>query len=301
MFDALQCFEDALRFDPDYALALAGLADTYTMLCLHSYMPPEEAWPNAASAADHAVKIGPGLAEVHGAIATISLLFERDWAKAETEYLTALKLNPSYVQASSWYVIFFLPIVKRDHETAVKQARINLESDPLSSYAQTIVCTAATNAGLYDEAITAGERSVEYDSDSFIGWYRLGYSNHAAGNLVTAIQTYKKAIDISGRHNWALASLLSLLVEPSAYQQIGEGNLIYRELFTKARTGYVSPSLLALASATLGKDEDAIRYATQAVTRHDPFFILITQKRPDNRALYAIPEFREMVKAIGLH
>jgi adenylate cyclase len=44
MLEGLRCFQDALKIDPDYALALAGLADSYTMLCLHSYIPPEEAW-----------------------------------------------------------------------------------------------------------------------------------------------------------------------------------------------------------------------------------------------------------------
>ncbi len=52
MFEGLRCFEEAFKIDPGYALALSGLADTYTMLCLHSYMSPEEAWPKAAAAAN---------------------------------------------------------------------------------------------------------------------------------------------------------------------------------------------------------------------------------------------------------
>ena len=75
MFEGLRCFEDALKLDPDYPLALAGLADSYTMLCDHSYLAPEEAWPKAQSAADRALEIGQELAEVHSAIATIALLF----------------------------------------------------------------------------------------------------------------------------------------------------------------------------------------------------------------------------------
>jgi hypothetical protein len=53
MFEGLKCFEEALKIDPDYALALTGLADTYTMLCLHSYISPEEAWPKAKKAANY--------------------------------------------------------------------------------------------------------------------------------------------------------------------------------------------------------------------------------------------------------
>lgn len=255
----------------------------------------------AAAAANHAVQIGPGLAEVHSAIATIALLFERNWTKAETEYLSALELNPSYLQARSWYALFYLQIVRFDDEAALKHAHLAVEYDPLSSYAQTIVSAVNSNAGLHDEAIEAAKRSVEFDQESFLARYFLGYSNHCAGNIASAIQAYKQAIDISGRHNWALTTLLSLLLESSEYQQVGEGNFLYRELLTKAKMGYVSPSLLAIASATLGKNEDAIRYTSQALDRHDPYFILTTQNRPENKALRAIPEFGEMMKAIGLH
>jgi TolB-like protein/tetratricopeptide (TPR) repeat protein len=300
VFDALQCFEEALEIDPDYALALSGLADSYSLLSLHSYMSPEEAWPKAMKAAQHAVQIAPELAEVHASLATILILFERDWNGAESEYLTASKLNPQYIQARSWYAIFYLPVVKLDFEAACKQARLNVEYDPLSSYAQTIMCSTAIFADLYDEAIAAGKRSVDYDQDSFIGWYYLGLSNHAAGNISLAIQAYKKSVDISGRHNWALISLLSIFSEPSEYQQIREANLLYAELLTKERVGYASPSLLAIASATIGKYEDAIRYFSQAIKRHDPFFILAIQKRPDNKALRALPEFQSLIRAIGL-
>lgn len=301
VFDALQCFEEALQIDPDYALALSGLADSYSLLSLHSYMSPEEAWPKAMIAAKHAVQIAPELAEVHASLATILILFERDWNRAESEYLIALKLNPQYIQARSWYAIFYLPVVKLDFETACKHAHLNVEYDPLSSYVQAIVSTTAILAGLSDEAIAAGKRSVEYDRDSFLSWYYLGLSNHAAGNVSTAIQAYKKSLDISGRHNWALISLISIYSEPSEYQQIREAYLLYTELLTKERVGYASPSLLAIASATLGKNEDAIRYSIQAINRHDPFFIISTQKRPDNKALRALPEFQDLMKATGLH
>jgi TolB-like protein len=300
VFDALKCFEEALEIDPDYALALSGLADSYSLLSLHSYMSPEEAWPKARTAADHAVQIAPELAEVHASLATILILFERDWNKAESEYLTALKLNPRNIQARSWYAIFYLPIVKHEFESACKHARMNVECDPLSSYAQTIVCTTAIFANLYDEAIAAGKRSVEYDRDSFLSWYYFGLSNHAAGNISLAIQAYKKSVDISGRHNWALVSLLSIYSEPSDYQQIREANLLYSELLTKEKVGYASPSLLAIASATLGKNEDAIRYSVQAMNRHDPFFIISSEDRPDNKALRALPEFQALIKAVGL-
>ena len=139
MFEALRCFEAALSVDPDYALAWAGLTDTYSMLCLHSFIPPEEVWPKALQASQRAMETGPELAECHSAIGTIALLYERDWEKAEREYLKALELNPKYMQARTWYSLFYLQQVRNLNEEAIEQAEIAIEHDPLSSYAHTIL------------------------------------------------------------------------------------------------------------------------------------------------------------------
>jgi TolB-like protein len=301
VFDALKCFEDALKIDPDYALALAGLADSYSMLCVHSYLPPEESWPKATAAATRAITLGPRLAEVHSAIATIAILFERNWIKAEKEYLTALELNPRYLQARTWYSIFYLLNVKLDFGEALKHARLSVENDPLSSYAQHVVCYIASNAGFYDEGIAAGKKCLEYDPDSFLALYFWGFSNHFAGNIGLAIQAYKHAVEISGRHIWALNSLLSILMEPSEFQQLLSGEYLYSELLTKQRSGYASPAIMAMASATYGKHEEALLYATQALDRHDPNYVMMIHDRPDNKALRSIPEFRELMNINGLH
>lgn len=301
MFEGIRCFENALNIDPDYALALAGMADSYTMLCLHSYMQPEEAWPRATAAANSALELGPELAEVHSAIAIIALLFERNWARAETEFLTALSLNQRYLQARCWYALFYLQMVRCDHEEALKHARLAVEYDPLSSYAQGVLSVVASSALLHEVGIALAKRSVEYDQESFGAWYYLGYSYHCAGDIASAIHAYKQAINLSGRHNWALTHLLSLLLEPSEYQQVEEANYIYGELLTKEKTGYLSPFLLAIASAELGKNEVAIQYTSQALSRHDPLFALAVAGRPDNKAFRAIPKIVEMMKSIGLY
>ena len=125
-------------------------------------------------------------------------------------------------------------------------------------------------------------------------------SSEKIGNIKEAIEAYKRAIDISGRHNWALGSLLALLIEPSQYQNKAEAGYIYKELLTKEKVGYVSPFVLALASAAFGKNDEAIRYTKLALDRHDPYFVVLVPGRPDNKCLLAIPEIGDLIKAIGL-
>jgi len=103
-------------------------------------------------------------------------------------------------------------------------------------------------------------------------------------------------LEISGRHNWALTSLVVTYAEGN---QLREANVIYNELLTKAKLSFVSPALLAIASAALDKNEDAIRYARQAYERHDPFQVVTSRSWPDSKKLRSLPEYREILKLLA--
>ncbi|MEX2234590.1 MAG: tetratricopeptide repeat protein [Cyclobacteriaceae bacterium] len=296
MFEGLRCFEAALKLDPHYALALVGVADTYTMLCFHSYMAPEEVWPKAIEAATQALELGPDLAESHCANATIALLYERNWKKAESEYKRALELNPRYLQARCWYAFFYLAGVRGDNEEALKQARLSVENDPMSAYAYVILCIISSMAKLHDEAVEAALKAVEYDPDAFTPWNWLGNSYHWSGNLPAALKPFNRALEISGRHNWTLTSLVVTYAEGN---HMREANVIYNELLTKSKLSFVSPTLLAIASAALGKNEEAIRYSRQAYDRHDPFQVISSNSWPDSQKLCSLPEYNAILKLLA--
>lgn len=300
MFDGLRYFEEALAIDPGYALAHVGLADSYTMLCLHSYMAPEEALPKATKASMHALQLEPDLAEAHNAIAIIANLFEFNWQKAESEYIKALELKPSYIQARCWYSFFFLQYVRQDSLEAIHQAEQAIEYDGMSSYAQSMLCAVASFNLMHDVADKAGKRAVEFDPDSFSAWHILAGAHYAAGNFSDAIEEYKHALKISGRHNWSLYGLQTLYTEPGKFQNKIEAEYLYKELITKARMGYVAPSILAIASANVGKTSDAIAYIKEAINRHDPFTIQVQASWYLNQPISRIIEIEDLLRSIYL-
>jgi eukaryotic-like serine/threonine-protein kinase len=86
-------FHQALDKDPTYALAYVGLADSYIYLGSDP-LPPKEAFPQAKAYAEKALALNPALAEAHGSLGQVKLLYEWDWAGAERELQPALGLNP---------------------------------------------------------------------------------------------------------------------------------------------------------------------------------------------------------------
>jgi hypothetical protein len=86
-------FRDAIKIDPKYALAYAGLADCYYRLS-NIHLHPKEAMPKAETAAVNALLIDERLAEAHALLGLIRMFYDRDWPAAETEFRRSIELAP---------------------------------------------------------------------------------------------------------------------------------------------------------------------------------------------------------------
>jgi DNA-binding winged helix-turn-helix (wHTH) protein/TolB-like protein/Flp pilus assembly protein TadD len=95
-------FEAAVRRDPRFALAHAGLADTLAVLGVFDMRPPAMVFPQSRAAAQRAVELDDQLAEAHAALGHFAVQFERNWQEGERLYRKALGLRPSYAQAVMW-------------------------------------------------------------------------------------------------------------------------------------------------------------------------------------------------------
>ncbi|MGH8606933.1 MAG: tetratricopeptide repeat protein, partial [Gammaproteobacteria bacterium] len=131
-------FELALIEDPDYALALSGLADTYSLLSSwYGYLPPGEVIPKAVAAAKRALQLGSRLAEAHTSLGFSQ--FFRDWDRSgtEREYGCAIELNPGTVPARYW--LGWLYSCAGNHAAAIEHCRQAAELDPFSPIARTFL------------------------------------------------------------------------------------------------------------------------------------------------------------------
>ena len=149
---ARECFERAVELDQRYALAWAGLADTRTSQAVYGLLPPDETLPHALEAARRATELGPDLADTHNALAYASWI-NRDWPTAEREFLRALEVNPTHVQARCWYGLYYLQITVGRMEDGVVEARQALECDPFSAYGTAIYALTLAGAGRPADAI----------------------------------------------------------------------------------------------------------------------------------------------------
>jgi adenylate cyclase len=293
---AVECFEKAVRLDPDYALAWAGLADAYSALGYYGLAPTQACMPKGTEAARRAVALGPSLAEAHAALAMAALMGTWDEAEAEREFLRALDLNPRHIQARGSYALYYLTFAKGCYKEAMAQAKLALECDPLSSYAHSAYGMICGCAGQCAEAVQATRRGMELDPASYIAHHTLHLALHVCGRFEESVAIGEQALAMSGRHSWTMGTLAVTFAD---WGKPADADALYAEMLARARRQYVPPAILALAAAATSKEDEAICHARNALESRDPMCPLFSKHWSQTARLYAYPRFREIIARMG--
>src|SRR5258705_27491 len=158
---AIRYFEKAIEKDPQYALAWAGIADSYTLLGEYGNIPRKELYPKAEAAVNKALEIDNRLAEVHTSLASLLMLSKWDWVNSENGFKLALGLNPNYATAHHWYSQWFLSMGRL--EESLRMISRAAELDPVSQAILKDQGLALYYNRQYDNAIEIARKALELD------------------------------------------------------------------------------------------------------------------------------------------
>lgn len=160
---AIVHFNEAVRKDPNYALAYAGLADSYCLLADYQGAPAPQSYEKARTAALKALELDDSLAEAQTSLAYISMYRDWDWEGAERRYRLAIARNPNYATAHQWYAEFLTAMGRFDD--ALAEIRRAKEIDPLSAVINAGEVWTLYFARRYDEAIEQGRNLYQLRPD----------------------------------------------------------------------------------------------------------------------------------------
>jgi TolB-like protein/Flp pilus assembly protein TadD/predicted Ser/Thr protein kinase len=194
----LEYFQQAIEEDPGFALAHAGVADSYAVgRGLYLNVTPLEAHTRARAAAIKAIGLDESLAEAHTTLADGLFYFDWDWDGAEREFKRAIELNPNYATAYQWYAEFLAAM--RRHEEAIAAARRAQELDPLSPIITVSVGGALAVAGRYEEAVAEVEQALDLDRDFSQAWFELADHYEDLGRVDESINAWQRALTLIGK------------------------------------------------------------------------------------------------------
>jgi serine/threonine-protein kinase len=155
---AVTYLDDAIRLDPNYALAYAERAEAWALIGDLAGERPMT-YPKARSDAEKAVAIAPGLAEAHAALGWVRFFVDWKFAEGLNELERAKELSPANPTANDLLARVIVYVGRFDD--AESQARYAVEIDPLSVSAWFNLARVLFNAGKLDEAEAAGRKVPE--------------------------------------------------------------------------------------------------------------------------------------------
>ena len=290
---AVDLFNQAIAKDPKFALAQAGLADSYSLIADSGYLSPGEAWPKAKTAAMVAVGIEDSVAEAHTSLALVKAYYDWDWAGAEMEFRRAIELNPNSAAAHHWYGAYLAKLGRQDE--AQRELQKALELDPLSLLISTSVGWDYYASRQFDRAIEQLRKTLEMDQEYGPARRLLEICYEQKGMYKEAVAEWQKTFTLA--NNPELAAAIGQDFARSGYPAVLQDWLEGLQELSKRE--YVSPYEVAQVQARLGDREQAFRWLEKAYAERDSG-ILALKVEPAFQSLRSDPRLQNLVKRIGL-
>jgi TolB-like protein/Tfp pilus assembly protein PilF len=288
---AIEYFNQAIAKDPNYALAYAGLADSYLLLPNYGNASTQESIPPARDALKRALELDDSLAEAYassGLLDTLEVHLER----AITDFERAIELKPNYATAHHWLMLGHLSLGHFD--LAITEAKRALELDPLSVIINADFAWAYFCARRFDEAEAQARKTLEIDPRFFLAHYYLGEVLQFKGRLADAISEYQTAFDLNG-------DPYSLGMLGQAYGRNGqkdEAQKVLARLNELAKSRYVAPYAIAVVHLGLGDKERALDELERAFQSGDTNYLFVVKVDPMLDDLRGNPRFEALVQKI---
>jgi TolB-like protein/DNA-binding winged helix-turn-helix (wHTH) protein/Tfp pilus assembly protein PilF len=291
---SVEDFEQAYGKDPGYALAYAGLADSYLALSTYHFTP-REIKPKAKAAAMKALQLDETLAEAHTALGAVSLTYDWDWPAAERELKKAIELNPSSANAHHWYAHYLTAIGR--HEDAIAEIQRAHRLDPLSLDVNADEVLFLFMARKYDQAIAQGHKAIDLDPDFYLPHFFLALPLAQKGAFTEAIRELERARQLDN-------SPMILAVLGSVYAYAGEKRQAQAVLnqsiqIPKQHYAYICSYEIAIIYLGLGERDRAFECFQKSYRdRSDCMVWLKADPRLDG--LRSGSSYRNLLRQVGM-
>jgi tetratricopeptide (TPR) repeat protein len=282
---ALDYFQKAIAKDPGYALAYAGVADSFLKLSFTGGIPLKEAFPKAREAAVKALVLDPSLAEAHAVLATVKFHNDWDWSGAEAEHKQATALSPNYATAHFGYSCYLVAMGRLDE--AMKEIERARDLDPFSVPITWWLGQALYHARRYDDALRQDRRGLEMYPDNALFYDAMADVYEQKKMFGEAFAARQQALSLENDPN------VTALAE--AYKRSGYRGYLLKEAQVEQTH---NPAYAAHIYALLN-DEARAMTALEVCYKERCVGILFMRTAPELDSIRSSPRFRDLVRSIG--
>ncbi|HTM26929.1 MAG TPA: protein kinase [Vicinamibacterales bacterium] len=287
---SIEYLQQAIAKDPRYALAHAGLADSY--LSLGSFYV--EALLDGKAAAQKAIELDPALSEAHVALGHVKFWLDWDWPAADREFKQGIALNQTSALAHDQYSVYLAAMGRS--EDAIAEATRARELDALSPSVNTDLGWCLLYGGRVAEAIAQFKSTLDLDPNYASARWGLGAALAQQRTYADSIAELTRALSLSEGSPVVLGQL------GRAYGLSGnraEASRVLAELNGLAAREYVPSSAPALVQSGLGRQAEAVALLDRAYDEHD-FALVYLQVAPWFGGMRGNPRFARLAARMQL-
>jgi TolB-like protein/Flp pilus assembly protein TadD len=293
MGSGLEYFQEAIRLQPNFAQAYAGLADAYNGI---TFSRRSEYFQKAKSAVQKALAIDSTLSEGYSALGFINFMTEGDWNNAEKNLRKALQLNPNNIEALQRYSIYLTAMAR--HTEAIATIRKAARLDPLIPGTQALVSLHYAYARDYDTALTEITKTIELHPDFAGGYYFRGFVYAFKRMYPEALASLQKAVELDASGEVMYLSGMGWVYALAGKRD--EAIKILNKFQTPLKKEMVNSQDLALIYIGLGDFDKAFEYLNESAEETSSGSILLLKVAPWLDPLRSDPRFKELLKKVKL-
>jgi TolB-like protein/DNA-binding winged helix-turn-helix (wHTH) protein/Tfp pilus assembly protein PilF len=290
MEKAVEYFQEAIRIDPSYAQAYAGLASTYLERDIWGGLGIGKTADQVRANTLKALELDGELPEAHSLLGWIYFQYDWDWMHTEAEFKRAIELNANLPSSYARYA-FFLQAMGR-HQEALAVVHRAVELDPLSAWSIGEEGRILYRARRYEDAIARYRRALELDPGYLPALSRIAEAYAQLGKYDEALAWAQKYQQTSADPR------LSLRLMASIYASTGKRHEAAEALRTIEKNGDADEYGLAIIYSALGDHDRAIAELEKLVQKRSAMpFVFVG---PELDPLRSDPRFQQLLRRANL-
>jgi DNA-binding winged helix-turn-helix (wHTH) protein/TolB-like protein/Tfp pilus assembly protein PilF len=290
--EAIALLQRAVRKDPSFALAWAGLAELYGSSAAFGTLPPQDAFAKAGIAVYKALQLDDELSEAHCSAGVIKMYWDLDYAHAEREFLRALQLNPRNAIALMHYGRLVQCLGRFDEAIALRKREI--EIDPLNPSVQSHLAAAYLTARRDELGIQQCLLVLRMDPHFSFAHISLARIHTLRGEYEQAIAEAREAVRTENGNGYGLQSLAILGYALGMSGRRKEADDVLQQIGNDRR---VLPFDLAIVHLALGHRDEVFRLLDKAL--EDRTYGLRLKTEPIFEPLHSDPRFKALLRRAG--
>lgn len=289
---SVESLKQAIEEDPGYALAYAGLAESY-YFASSVYLRPAEALMKVKANAEKALSLDEDLAEAHMLAGISATYYDRKPEEAERRFKRAVELAPNNLLAHQWYGRYL--VSQGRLAAAIGEFFRARELDPLSARLRVLTSITYFFARQPQKALREARKAISIDPNFWFGYWSAALAHEQLGQFVEALNELEKARERD-------SSPWITVVRARVYAKLGRREIaesVVAEATEKLETHWVAPYLVATVHFTLDDKERGFEWLENAFVHYDEALNFMTVD-PLLDAFRTDPRFIDLLRRAGL-